>query len=195
MIGLVMCGGKGTRMKSTQEKLLLLKYKKPVIQHVISALEESGCFSKIVCATSHNAPKTLAFVKELGMPIIETTGDGYVEDLSEALKNFSEHVFVVSGDLALLDSEIVKKIVNHYENTRPWTSVLVRRKFLDLIGIKPEYLVIYNGQECAFTGISIVNPKDVADMKQVQESYIIIDDKRVAINLNTKEDYELLGTA
>ena len=26
------------------------------------------------------------------------------------------------------------------------------------------------------------------------ENYIIIDDKRIALNLNTKEDYELLGT-
>ncbi|MGI0102240.1 MAG: NTP transferase domain-containing protein, partial [Nitrosotalea sp.] len=44
-----MCGGKGTRMESVQEKLLL-KYRKPIIQHVISALDESGCFSKIICA-------------------------------------------------------------------------------------------------------------------------------------------------
>ncbi|MDE1766313.1 MAG: NTP transferase domain-containing protein [Thaumarchaeota archaeon] len=194
MIGLVMCGGKGTRMESVQEKLLL-KYKKPVVQHVISALEESGCFTKIICATSRNAPKTAEFVRGLGMQTIETGGNGYVEDLSEALKNFSEHVFVVSGDLALLDSEIVQKIVNHFEGRQPWASVLASKKFLDLVGVKPEYLVIYDGKECAFTGISIVNPRDVVDMKSVRESYIIIDDKRVAINLNTKRDFELLGTA
>ena len=29
----------------------------------------------------------------------------------------------------------------------------------------------------------------------LDENYIIIDDKRIAFNLNTKEDYELLGTA
>ena len=194
MIGLVMCGGKGTRMGSLQEKLLL-KYKKPVVQHVISALEESGCFTKIICATSRNAPKTAEFVRGLGMQTIETRGAGYVEDLNEALKNFNEHVFVVSGDLALLDSEIVQKIVNHSEGRHPWTSVLASKKFLDLVGIKPEYLVSHDGKECAFTGISIVSPKDVADMKSVKESYIVIDDKRVAVNLNTKRDYELLGTA
>ena len=52
-----MCGGKGTRMNLPPEKLLL-KYKNPVIQHVINALQESGCFSKIIGATSSNAPKT-----------------------------------------------------------------------------------------------------------------------------------------
>jgi len=192
MIGLVMCGGKGTRMESVQEKLLI-KYRKPIIQHVISALDESGCFSKIICATSCNAPKTSQFVKDLGMSTVETRGVGYVEDLNEALKSFDDNVFVVSGDLALLDSEIVQKIVNAFEDRQSWTSVLVSKKFLDLIGIKPEYLVNYNGKECAFTGISIVNPKAIVGIEPVQESYIVIDDKRIAINLNTKSDYELLG--
>jgi adenosylcobinamide-phosphate guanylyltransferase len=194
MIGLVMCGGRGTRMESTKEKLLL-KYRKPIIQHVISALDKSGCFSKIICATSCNAPKTSKFVKDLGMPTVETRGQGYVEDLNEALKNFDDSVFVVSGDLALLDSEIIQKIVNDFENSKSWTSVLVSKKFLDLIGVKPEYLVNYNGKKCAFTGISIVNPKMIVGMEPVQESYIVIDDKRIAINLNTKSDYDLLGAA
>jgi len=192
MIGLVMCGGRGTRMESAQEKLLI-KYRKPIIQHVISALDESGCFSKIICATSCNAPKTSQFVKDLGMSTVETRGVGYVEDLNETLKSFDDNVFVVSGDLALLDSEIVQKIVNAFEDRQSWTSVLVSKKFLDLIGIKPEYLVNYNGKECAFTGISIVNPKAIVGIEPVQESYIVIDDKRIAINLNTKSDYELLG--
>lgn len=192
MIGLVMCGGKGTRMESAQEKLLI-KYRKPIIQHVISALDESGCLSKIICATSCNAPQTSKFVKDLGISTVETRGEGYVEDLNEALKSFDDNVFVVSGDLALLDSEIIQKIVNAFEDKQSWTSVLVSKKFLDLIGIKPEYLVNYNGKECAFTGISIVNPKAIVGMEPVQESYIVIDDKRIAINLNTKSDYELLG--
>ena len=194
MIGLVMCGGKGTRMESTQEKLLI-KHKKPVIEHVISALEESECFSKIVCATSRNAPKTAEFVKSLGKSIVETKGNGYVEDLNEALRNFDEQVFVVSGDLALLDSDIVQKIVKQSVSNQPWVSVLASKKFLDSIGVRSEYLVSYNGQEHAFTGISITNPKDVAGMNRVKEYYVVIDDKRVAINLNTKRDCDLLGTA
>lgn len=194
MIGLVMCGGKGNRMASSEEKLLL-KYRKPVIQHVISALQESGCFSKIVCATSRNAPKTSHFVKELGIFTVETSGRGYVEDLGEALKNFDELVFVVSGDLALLDPDIVQKIASHSDNKHPWTSILVSATFMESIGAKPEYLVRYNQRQCSFTGISIVNPREVVGMKPVKESYVIMDDRRIALNLNTKKDYDLLGTA
>ncbi len=57
MIGLVMAGGKGTRMNLFDEKLLL-EYKKPVIFHVVDALKNSGCFSKVIVATSSNSPKT-----------------------------------------------------------------------------------------------------------------------------------------
>ena len=45
MIGIVMAGGKGSRMKLNEEKLLL-KYKKPVVLHVADALSDSGCFSE-----------------------------------------------------------------------------------------------------------------------------------------------------
>lgn len=191
MIGLVMCGGKGTRMDSLEEKLLI-KYKNPVIQHVITALQDSRIFSKIVCATSPNAPKTRQFVNALGINIIETEGNGYVNDLKKALLNFDEIVFVASGDMALLDDKIVRKIVKFSNDKEPWTCVLVRKNFLDSLGIEAEYTVRYNNEECAYSGISIVNPKEISRMHQVRESYIILDDKRVAMNLNTKKDYDLL---
>ena len=57
MIGLVMGGGKGTRMDLAGEKLLL-QYKKPVIFHVIDALKNSHCFSQVIVATSPNPPDT-----------------------------------------------------------------------------------------------------------------------------------------
>ena len=38
MIGLVMAGGKGTRMQSDKEKLLL-EYKKPLVLHVVDGVD------------------------------------------------------------------------------------------------------------------------------------------------------------
>ena len=191
MIGIVMCGGKGTRMDLPEEKLLI-KYKKPVIQHVISALQDSGMFSQIICITSLNAPKTHQFIKALGIDIIETEGKGYVSDLSKALLSLDETVFVVSGDMALLDDKIVRKIIGSVNDNEPWTSVLVRKKFLDSIGVEADYVVRYNNEDHAYSGISIVNPIKISEMQLVDESYMVFDDKRVAINLNTKKDYDLL---
>ena len=193
MIGLVMCGGKGTRMNLPQEKLLL-KYKNPIIQHVISALQESGCFSKIFGATSFNAPKTNEFLKGLGISTIQTQGNGYVNDLNQILQNFNEDTFVISGDMPLLDAKIIKKIVQLVDTTNTWTTVVLSKNFLDSLHVKTEYLVIYNNKEYSYSGISIVNPIRISRMKPVEESYLILDDKRIALNLNTKQDYDLLGT-
>jgi adenosylcobinamide-phosphate guanylyltransferase len=193
MIGLVMCGGKGTRMKLSEEKLLL-KYKKPIIEHVLNAFEDSKIFSRIVCVTSNNAPKTREFVSRMGIDTLETQGNGYVNDLGEAIAKFDELIFVASGDMPLLDSEIIKKIIKLVNEKNTWTSILVRKHFLQSFGFEAEFFVNYNDEECAYTGISIINPKQISNMLYVSESYIVLDDKRIATNLNTKKDYDLICT-
>ncbi len=191
MIGLVMCGGKGTRMKSSEEKLLL-RYKKPLIEHVLNALQNSKIFSNIVCVTSNNAPKTREFVSSLGIDILETRGTGYSADLRESLSKFEEMIFVTSGDMPLFDSEIIKKIVDLVNEKNAWTSILVRKSFLLSLGLEAEFFVNYKNEECAYTGISIVDPRRIKNMETMKESYVVLDDKRVAVNLNTKKDYDLI---
>lgn len=186
-----MCGGKGTRMRSTVEKLLL-PYKKPLIEHVINALEDSGLFSKIVCVASPNAPKTREFVSSLGIEILDTSGNGYSNDLGESLSKFDEPVFVTSGDIPLLDSEIIKKIITLVNTKNVWTSILVRKDFLKSLGLDAEFFVKCDGIDCAYAGISLVNPRMTKNMKPVPESYVILDDKRISVNLNTKRDYDLV---
>jgi len=186
-----MCGGKGTRMKLPEEKLLL-KYKKPLIEHVLNAFENSKIFSKIVCVTSSNAPKTREFVSKLGVIILETNGNGYVEDLGESLHKFEELIFVASGDMPLLDSEVIRKIMALVNTEDVWTSILVRKSFLQSLGLEAEFFVNYNGEECVYTGISIVDSTRVKNTQPVRESCIIFDDKRIATNLNTKKDYDLI---
>jgi len=188
-----MCGGKGTRMKSSEEKLLL-KYKKPIIEHVLNAFKDSKIFSKIMCATSNNAPKTHEFVSKMGVDILKTRGNGYVNDLGESISKFDELIFVASGDMPLLDSDIIQKITKLVNGKNAWTSILVRKNFLQSLGFDAEFLVKYNGEECAYTGISIIDPRQIKNMQYVTESHIILDDKKIATNLNTKKDYELICT-
>ena len=79
MIGLIMAGGKGTRMQSSQEKLLL-EYKKPLVLHVIDALKNSNCFEKIIAVTSPNSPKTHKILAEYDVEVLETSGENFVTD-------------------------------------------------------------------------------------------------------------------
>ena len=194
MIGLVMAGGKGSRMKIQEEKLLL-KYVHPTILHVIHALQNTNHFSKIITATSPNSPKTKELLEKNGIDIFDTPGKGYVEDLNLILRSIDDDVFVVPGDLPLLDDEIIKKIVNLYNSDKIWTSYLVTKDFLKSIGLTSDFSVRFQNKECSFTGISLVNAKGINNLDLVEENYCILDDKRIGMNLNTYEDYKLLNTS
>jgi adenosylcobinamide-phosphate guanylyltransferase len=149
---------------------------------------KSQCFSKVVAATSPNSPNTEKLLLENQIQTLHTKGAGYVEDLKFALSNFTEPVFVVSGDLPLLDHIMIQYMISKYQKDSSWQSFVVSKKFLDGQNLNLEYSAVVGDVECYYTGISIVNPK--SDM--TNETNTILDDKRIAVNLNTRKDYELL---
>jgi len=194
MIGLVMAGGKGTRMDISNEKLLL-EYKKPVIFHVIDALKNSHCFSQVIVATSPNSPDTKYMLEQNRIETLSTPGNGYVNDLNFLLQKMSGFVFVASGDLPLLDEKIIQLMTEKFNSENVWTSFLVSKKFLNSLGLESSLLVNSDNIECTYTGISIINANKIKNLNSVKENYIILDDKRIAFNLNTRKDYELLNSS
>ena len=193
MIGLVMAGGKGTRMKSNEEKLLL-PYKQPLVLHVIDALKNSNCFEKIIAATSPNSPQTKNILVENNITIIETSGEGFVTDLNNILKQLDDFVLVSSGDLPLLDGDIIKQIIDNVNHDKTWTSIVTTKSFQNSLNLEPECISTLNDEDYAHTGISIVNARKISNLDTIEEDYLIIDDKRVCFNINTKNEYDLLGS-
>ena len=192
-----MAGGKGTRMDISNEKLLL-EYKKPIIFHVIDALKNSHCFSQVIVATSPNSPDTKHVLEQNRIETLSTPGNGYVNDLNFLLQKMSGSVFVTSGDLPLLDEKIIQVITEKFNSENVWTSFLVSKKFLNSLGLESSLLVNSDNIECAYTGISIINVNKLELgnwPSPVKENYIILDDKRIAFNLNTRKDYELLNSS
>ena len=157
-------------------------------------LKKSNCFSKISAVTSPNSPKTKKLLEEKDVEIFETNGNGYVEDLNYVLKETNDVLFITSGDLPLLDESIIRNMVEKYQSSSLWTSFLVTNKFLNELQLDSDYSIIYNNKKCNFTGISFVNSANIDSLKEIPEKYFILDDKRIAFNLNTKEDYDLLRT-
>ena len=194
MIGLVMAGGRGSRMEFPAPEKLLLEYEKPIIFHVIDSLNDSHCFSKVFAATSPNSPDTKYELEQRGIETLDTQGNGYVNDLNFLLQKMDGFVFVVSGDLPLLDEAIIQKLIE-LNSGNVWTSFLVSKKFLNHLGLKSNLLINYDNIDCVHTGISIVNADKIQNLDPVKENYIILDDKRIAFNLNTKKDYELLSSS
>ena len=200
MIGLIMAGGKGTRMDRDGEKLLLTHKKKPIIMHVVDALQNSDCFTKIIAITSPNSPKTEKILKEAGVDTISSLGRDFASDLNEILIQLDDFVFVTSGDLPLLDNETVKKIVERsYDNSYVWNSVVTTGSFQKSLGTSLGSTVrdsdIENNPDDVFvqTGINVVDAKKITDLEPIKENFLIFDDKRVGLNINTKDDYKLLS--
>ena len=199
MIGLVMAGGRGSRMEFPAPEKLLLEYKKPIVFHVIDSLNNSHCFSKVFAATSTNSPDTKYELEQRGIETLDTQGNGYVNDLNFLLQKMSGSVFVTSGDLPLLDEEIIQIMTEKFNSKNVWTSFIVSKKFLNSLGLQSELLVhSAKGIECTYSGISIINVNKLGleiGKKPVKEYLIVLDDKRIAFNLNTKKDYELLSSS
>ena len=188
MIGLIMAGGKGTRMGEHTEKLALGK--RPMITRVINALVDSKLCEKIITVASKNSPLALTIMKkDSRISVLETKGDGYVNDLHYALQKLEGDVIIMPGDLALLDAQILHKVAVMRTNTSTWTVIMASVEFIKSLGIIPSFSLEINKQECAYTGVSIVDATLAHTRKNIPESYKIINDKRIALNVNTQDNY------
>jgi adenosylcobinamide-phosphate guanylyltransferase len=183
-----MCGGMASRMGASLEKPLLKVGGIPMIERVVSALVSSGRFDRIVAAVSPHTPRTKEFLRSISIDIVETVGEGYSQDMSRLLSRLKPRkVVVVSADLPLLDAQVVSHIVDAASHKKePAVSIVLEKEFVENIGVKPS--VVF-GQYC-HSGITIFDTAKIPD-EIVQESYIVINRKEIALNVNTKEELEL----
>lgn len=183
-----MCGGKASRMQAGAEKPLLKVGGVPMVECVVSALAGSNRFGRIVAAVSPNTPKTKEFLKSKGIEIIETAGEGYPQDLSRLLSRLKpERVMVVPADVPLLDAQAVRDIVDAAKSKQePAVSIVLEKEFVENVGAKPS--VVF-GRYC-HSGITVFDTARVAG-ETVQERYVVMNRKEIALNVNTKEELEL----
>jgi adenosylcobinamide-phosphate guanylyltransferase len=206
MHALVMAGGKGTRMNARCEKPLLNINGKPMISYVLNALIDSKCFNYVWVAVSKNTVNTKAYLNEhyRSVMVIDTPAIDYVYDLNYALTYISNHMYnaepilITAADLPLLDSNIVKYIIDMYEHYSSkkdaWIVIVVSTKLLRDTQVSSKLQV--NGIDKYYSGISIVNPRVLDNIiynthNSIKEEYMLIDDVRVAVNVNTMNDLKL----
>jgi len=109
--GLVLCGGRGTRLEAAVEKPVFEVGGRPMVDRVLAALEDSGV-GEIRAVTSPQAPATSAHLRERGVERIAAPGDGYVADLTYALDRVSTPALTVAADLPLLDAAAVDRVLD-----------------------------------------------------------------------------------
>lgn len=198
MIAAMMCGGKGSRMENfiDIEKPLLQVKGKTMVERVLDALVQSRDFDKIFGVISSNTPKTNVFVSYYlswsTVDIIKTEGKSYSTDLSIVLNKLKPStIFVIPADLPLLNPKIIHKIISRYKPGLPCVSIISDKQFVVNMGIKPSLILNINSKEYCHTGITIVDSSKVEGFTTVKEYYVIMNEKEVVVNVNTRGELEI----
>ena len=179
-----MAGGRGTRMNSIQEKPLIEIKGKPLILHVLQALEESQEVERILVATSRHTTQTTLLMNKLGFEVVKTSGEGYIEDLAFLIsrKEFNNKIFLtVTSDLPLITGEIIDQVLEEYHNiSRPAMSVMIPVEVYHEHGLEPS-LVLGN---LVPSGLNILRGKD----NEQDEEVLVLSKIELALNINSPED-------
>ena len=192
-----MCGGKGSRLQGFAkiEKPLLKLNGRTMVELVFDALLNSEEFYKIVAVTSRNTPMTSSYIAtklSRKVDLIETSGIAYPCDISVVLNIFRPYtIFVVGCDLPLLRLRDIKKILSQHRPEHACTSVVSDKRFVTSLGINPSIIVRINARQYCHTGISIFDSSKICGTDRVDEHYVVINQKGVAVNVNTRSDFEI----
>src|SRR5215210_4596649 len=147
----LMCGGKGTRLKKTMESdtekpLIILKGKK-LIEYPINVLIKSDKFERIFAAVSGNTPKTREFIKSNygdKVTLIKTMGRGYSEDCLKIIKYFKEmgdekkrgvkKILFLPIDLPLISLDTLTQLIA-INQEKPCLTIVLEKGFVKSLGI------------------------------------------------------------
>ncbi|MCC7554298.1 MAG: NTP transferase domain-containing protein [Methanobacteriaceae archaeon] len=186
----IMAGGLGTRLKMDVEKPLYLFREKPLIDYVIDNLLKSSLIDDIFVAVSPNTSRTKEYLSSYNkVNIIDTLGNGYVDDLSFLVSRFEQGspldtLLFINADLPFISSECIDHVLKKYKDTNcDSLSVYIPSKFLDDLGVKYEYE--YNG--LVPSGLNILVSKDIIQ----EEEELIISRLEFAININSLDDVDV----
>ena len=167
------------------EKPLLQVGGVPMVDRVIGALEDSRV-GTVHAVTSPHAPETAAHL-EGRVPVVETPGDGYVEDLTLALERVDPPVLTVVADLPLLAAGPVDRVIEHYGKggeRNPSVTVCVPTALKRALGVSADTTRAHGGRELSPSGLNVVGEGEDEEAETLQVSY----DARLAVNVNRPAD-------
>jgi adenosylcobinamide-phosphate guanylyltransferase len=202
MLALIMCGGKGKRIKNfCSDKAMLMLNNKPLIEHILLSLKDSEKFDKIYAASSCYSNVTLEFLKKHQyyisgfLEIIETSGIDYSTDLMFVLEKLKRStIFVLPSDIPLITPELIERIIADWKSDMQCISIVMDKEFIIKLGLRPTLTIRLGGKEYFHSGISIFDSSKIQKGEEIKEHYITLNNERLAFNINTKKDFFLLGS-
>ena len=182
--GIIMSGGRGTRLKSNVEKPLFKLHNKPLIKYVLDNINGSKSIDQAFIATSPHTPNTKEYLNNEN--IIDTPGNSYVEDLSYILSNFEEKskndsLLFINADLPFISSEIIDDVIESYfKYNVDSLSVMVPVSTFEKLGLKYSY--DFNG--LVPSGLNVLRSENIVQDEKIH----VLDNEELAFNINTLKD-------
>jgi adenosylcobinamide-phosphate guanylyltransferase len=188
MYALIMAGGAGVRL-NLGEKPLLTICGQPLVSYVIDAFEKAGCTP--VVATSPRTPMTMNWCRAHGIDVCKTKGAGYIDDMVSAVRMLDEErpLFVSVSDIPCITSGIVHTISETYRSggkdaASTWVPAALVRSCHEAMPYRKE---IHGILACP-AGINILKGDLITESQEELE--ILLDEPRLALNVNTQADRE-----
>jgi len=188
MLALILAGGEGSRL-GMGEKPLVTICGRPMIAYIIDAFTAAGL--DVVVVGSRRTPMTLNYLRAQGVKFYQGAGQGYIEDIVEAVTELSVSapLFTSVADLPCLRPEHVMEIQEAYlSQERPALSTWVPRSLCQPASCRTDYRETVDGLQAVPVGVNILLGERISEP---QEEYrLLLHDPALARNVNTKEELD-----
>ncbi len=162
---IIMAGGKSNRMG--EEKPVLKVNGTPIVLRVYNACQEA------YVAVSRHTPETKKLCTENNLPVIETPGKGYVEDIKWLLEEYGPFVSITS-DIPFITGKDLTEIDKYF-----------RKHPVSLVGYISKEDVPEEANPKVYMGKCIVGINTVSCGK---EEFFKLSNPYLAFNVNSQHD-------
>ena len=186
MRALIMAGGSGSRL-GQGEKPLTLVCGRPMISYITDVFRSAGCEPVVVI--SRKTPMTGNWCRAQGITVVRTGGNGYVEDMINAVHQMEEKrsLLISVSDIPCITPVIITAILRSYDICRKdaLSTWVPAHRVKSCRGGMPYHEKIEGVDACP-AGLNILRGDDI---DKVQEEFaLLLDEPRLALNVNTRED-------
>lgn len=188
MRALIMAGGSGSRLNSS-EKPLALVCGQPMIAYVIRAFRDAGC--EPVVAVSPKTPMTANWCRANSIAFCRTDGHGYIPDMVQAVRSLEEDgpLFVSVADIPCITVGIVAAIREAYgASGKDALSTWVPAATMTSCRESMPYREQVGDIVVCPVGINIIRGDHAGD--EQDEFLLVLDEPCLALNVNTQKDRE-----
>lgn len=186
MHALIMAGGAGSRL-ARGEKPLILVCGRPMISYITDAFRSAKCEPVVV--VSPKTPMTANWCRAQDITVVRTGGDGYIEDMVSAVRILElETPLIISvSDIPCLTQTIITTIQWSYHGCAKdaLSTWVPAHQVKSCRGGMPYHEKI-GGVEACPVGLNILRGDGIG--AEQEEFALLLDEPRLALNINTRED-------